>query len=47
MSEHQSSNKLDNDDYNLNREDSDYTDLITRLKEINSTIALLEKTILK
>ena len=48
MSEQLSSNKLDNDDFNLNRgDDSDYKDLITRLKDIKSTIALLGKTIFK
>ncbi len=47
MSEQMSSNKLDNDDFNLNGEESDYKDLITRLQEIKSTIALLGKTIFK
>ena len=47
MSEQLSSNKLDNDDFNQDREDSDYKDLITRLKEIKSSIALLGKTIFK
>ena len=40
-------NNIENDEFNLNNEDSDYKDLITRLKEIKSTIALLEKTIFK
>ena len=35
------------DDFNLNTEDSNYKDLIVKLKEIKSTIALLEKTIFK
>ena len=47
MSEQMSSNKLDNDDFNLNGGESDYKDLITRLQEIKSTIALLGKTIFK
>ena len=47
MSENLNSNNIENDDFNLNTEDSDYKDLITKLKEIKSTIALLEKTILK
>ena len=47
MSENLHSNNIENDDFNLNNEDSDYKDLITRLQEIKSTIALLEKTILK
>ena len=40
-------NNIKNDDFNLNTEESDYKDLITRLIEIKSTIALLEKTIFK
>ena len=47
MSGNLNSNIIENDDYNLNDQDSDYKDLITRLKEIKSTIALLEKTIFK
>ena len=47
MNENLNSNKIENDEFNLNNEDSDYKDLITRLKEIKSTIALLEKTIFK
>ena len=48
MTENLNSNNIKNDDeFNLNTQDSDYKDLITRLKEIKSTIALLEKTIFK
>ena len=47
MSENLNSNNIENDDFNMNNEDFDYEDLITRLKEIKSTIALLEKTIFK
>jgi len=47
MSENLNSNNIENDESNLNNEDSDYKDLITRLNEITSTIALLEKTISK
>ena len=47
MTENLNSNIIENDDYNLNDQDSDYKDLITRLKEIKSTIVLLEKTIFK
>ena len=47
MSENLNSNNIKNDEFNLNNEDSDYTDLITRLNEIKATIALLEKTIFK
>ena len=41
------SNYIENDKFNLINEDSDYKDLITKLKEIKLTIALLEKTIFK
>ena len=47
MSEQFASNKFDNDDFNLNTEDSDYKNLIIRLKDISKTIVLLEKTIFK
>ena len=47
MSENLNSNYNKKDDFNLNNDDSDYKDLITRLKEIKSTIALLGKTIFK
>ena len=47
MSENLNSNNIENDDFNLINEDSDFQDLINRLKEIKSTIALLEKTIFK
>ena len=40
-------NKIENDYFNLKNEDSDYKDLIVKLKEIKSTIALLEKIIFK
>ena len=45
MSEHLNSNNFIEDDCNVNSEDSDYKDLILKLREIKSTIALLEKTI--
>ena len=41
------SNIPEKDDCNVSTEDFDYKDLITRLNEIKSTIALLEKTIYK
>ena len=47
MSENLNSNNIENDEFNLNKEDSDYKDLITRLREIRSNIALLEKIIFK
>ena len=47
MSGNLNSNNIENDDFNLINEESDYEDLITKLKEIKSTIAFLEKTIFK
>ena len=47
MSENLNSINNENDETNQNNEDSDFNDLIIRLKEIKSTIALLEKTIFK
>ena len=47
MSENLNPNIIENDEFDLNDEESDYKDLINRLKEIKSTIALLEKTIFK
>ena len=47
MSKNANSNHIENDEFNLNNEDIDYEDLITRLKEIKSNIALLEKKIFK
>ena len=47
MSENLNSNNIEDDEFNPNNEDSDFKDLIIRLKEIKSTITLLEKTIFK
>ncbi len=47
MNENLNSNYIENNEFNLINEDSDYKDLITRLNEIKSTIALLEKTIFR
>ena len=47
MSGNLNSNNIENDKFNLKNEDSDYKDLITRLREIKSNISLLEKTIIK
>ena len=47
MSENLNSTNIKNDKLNLKNEESDYKDLITRLKEIKATIALLEKIIFK
>ena len=47
MSENLNSNNIENDELNLKNEDSDYKDLIIRLREIKLKIALLEKIIFK
>ena len=47
MSENLNSNNIENDEFDLNNEDSDYKDLITKLRDIKLKIALLEKTIFK
>ena len=47
MSGNLNSNNIENDTFNLKNEEIDYKDLITRLKEIKSTIALLEKKLFK
>ena len=40
-------NNIENDESTLNTEESYYQNLITRLKEIKTTIALLEKAIFR
>ena len=47
MSGNLNSNNIEKDDFNVKTEDSNYKDLIVKLKEIKSTIVLLEKTIFK
>ena len=47
MSENLISNNIENDEFNLNNEESDYENLITRLREIKSKIFLLEKIMFK
>ena len=47
MSGNLNSNNIEKDDFNVNIKDHDYSDLIVKLKEIKSIIALLEKTILE
>ena len=41
------SNNIEKDDLNVKTEDDNYKDLIVKLKEIKSNIALLQKTIFK
>ena len=43
MSENLTSNNLENDQFKDNAAESDYQKLITRLKEISDTLALVEK----
>ena len=45
MTDNSTSNNINNYDSNLNMEDSDYKNLIAKLKEVKQIIALLEKTI--
>ena len=47
MSANLNSNYIEKDDLNTKTQESNYKDLIEKLKEIKSTIALLEKTIFK
>ena len=47
MSENLNSKNIENDEFNLKKEVSDYKSLMIKLKEISSTIAVLEKTIFK
>lgn len=47
MSDNLNSNNNENEEFNLKNEDIDYKDLIIRLKDIKSTIALLEKILFK
>ena len=47
MSENLTSNNIKNNEFILNTDESDYTNLNIRLEEIKTTIALLEKTIFK
>ena len=47
MSGNLHSNNIEKDELNVDIEDIDYKDLMTKLKEIKSIIALLEKIIFK
>ena len=47
MSRNLNSNSIEKDDFNVNTEEDDYKNLIVKLKEIKSTISLLEKIIFK
>ena len=47
MSENLISNNVQNDEFSQNKEESDYKNLITRLKEIKITISLLKKNLFR
>ena len=47
MSGNLNSTNIKNEELNVNNQESDYKDLITKLKEIKANIALLEKKIFK
>ena len=47
MSDNLTSKDIENDQFNGKTEVIDYKSLMTRLKEIKSTIAVLEKSIFK
>ena len=47
MSENFNSSNIENDEFKLNNEESDYKNLITRLRKIKSKIVLLEKIMFK
>ena len=46
MTEKFTLNNIENEDLNLNNEESDYENLVNRLKEISTKITLLEKRFL-
>ena len=47
MNKNMTSNNIENDEFNLNKDEIDYKNLFIRLKEIKKTISLLEKKIFK
>jgi len=47
MNQKYTSNDIQNDEFINDNQDIDYQNLITRLKEISTTIILLEKTIFR
>ena len=47
MSQDLNSNNVKNAEFNQKTEESDYKDLMTKLQEIKTTIALLKKIIFK
>ena len=47
MNQKFNSNDIQNDEFTHDTQEIDYQNLITRLKDISKTIALLEKTIFR
>ena len=47
MNQKYTSNDIQNDEFTYDNQDIDYQNLITRLKDISTTINLLEKTIFR
>ena len=47
MRENLISNNIQYDEFSQNKEENDYKNLITRLKEIKTTISLLEKSLFR
>ena len=47
MNKNLNSKNFENDKFNLNNEESEYQNLITRLREISEKISLIEKTIFR
>ena len=47
MSENLTSNNIDNNEFNLNTEEIDYEELISRLEGIKKSIVLLEKKLIE
>ena len=47
MNHKYTSNDIQNDEFTNDNQDIDYQNLITRLKDISTTINLLEKTIFR
>ena len=47
MTKNITSNNIENEEFNLNKEEDDYKNLFTKLKEIKKTLSLLEQNIFK
>ena len=47
ISDNKTQKNTENDEFNLNTEETNYKNLVSRLKEIKKIVASLEKTIFK